>query len=241
MAEKISLGPRLSCAASFVGKGARVVDVGTDHAYLPVYLMQNRIASAVVASDLTDGPLERAEATLKKYKMTDRVVLHKGNGLEGLRDFRPDTVVICGMGGELIRSILFAADWVRDPEIRLILQPMTRPDVLRRDLVGEGFRILEERLVREDKIYTVLYCRYEGKEQEPDPVRCVIGYAERDLDPFLYDAYLERLKSIYTVRKTGKDAAGEDQSFEELILAEIDKLTNGENGNERTDALSETE
>lgn len=167
MSEKVlKLPPRLRCIAEAVPDGARLIDVGTDHAYLPVWLLrEGRIPYAIV-SDINEGPLERARRTAETYGAAARMDFRLCAGLERIAPGEVDTVVIAGMGGETIVSILSAAPWLRESGAVLLLQPMTKAEVLRRYLTENGFCITSERLV-EDRgtIYAVL--RVEAGESAP--------------------------------------------------------------------------
>lgn len=154
------LSPRLRTAADLVPEGARLADVGTDHAYLPVALiLEGRIPFAV-AADLRQGPLERARATVREYGLTGKVVFRLCDGLRGIHPDEVDAVAIAGMGGETIAAILTAAPWTRERDVPLILQPMSSMPDLRRWLGENGYRIVEERLAQEgNTLYTVLFVR----------------------------------------------------------------------------------
>lgn len=142
------LSPRLGHLAAWVRPGANLADVGTDHAFLPVWLsLQGRVASAI-ASDLREGPLERARETGRIYGV-ENVDFRLCDGLSGIRPEEADTVVIAGMGGENIAAILSAAPWTGDGEHMLLLQPQTRAETLRRFLAEHGCRIVREALVRD--------------------------------------------------------------------------------------------
>ena len=157
MTRRIELSPRLRLAADLVPEGARLADVGTDHAYLPAcLLMEGKIPSAI-AADLREGPLRRARETAAEYGCGDRMAFRLCDGLSGIRPEETDAVVIAGMGGETIAQILEAAPWVRTRKIPLVLQPMSSIPELRQWLGEDGFHILEERLAREgDTLYVVM-------------------------------------------------------------------------------------
>ncbi|MCQ2425740.1 MAG: class I SAM-dependent methyltransferase [Lachnospiraceae bacterium] len=241
MSDTIRLSNRLQTAADFVKPNARVADIGTDHAYLPAYLIMNGIASAAVASDLLEGPLKRAKATLDRYLPEGGVLLHLGNGLSGLEEFRPDTVMICGMGGELIASILTDAEWAWKPSVSFILQPMTRPETLRRFLFENGFAIEKERLARDDKLYTVLLVRYTGEKRYLPETEAVIGFSDPADSPELFLAYLDRLHDVYLVRQRGKEKAGIGHASEDGILIAIEEMKRKAEPYERCGILPETE
>ena len=152
--KELRLQPRLQCLADCVPQGTRLADVGTDHGYLPVWLLQNgRIASAI-ASDINAEPLEHARRTAAEYGVT--LDLRLCPGLDAVAPDEADTVAIAGMGGETIIAILQAAAWDWRGKT-LLLQPMTKAELLRRYLAEHGFRIASERLVRDKgTIYPVL-------------------------------------------------------------------------------------
>jgi tRNA (adenine22-N1)-methyltransferase len=146
MAKKLELSPRLRLLADWVPQGAHLADIGTDHAYLPVWLaLHGRIASAI-ASDLRKGPLERAKQTGRTYGATG-IDFRLGNGLAFIRPQEADTIVIAGMGGENIAAILASAPWTADGQHTLLLQPQTHAEDLRRFLMDHGYAICREALV----------------------------------------------------------------------------------------------
>lgn len=151
------LSPRLRMAADLVPAGARLADVGTDHAYLPAALLLEGKIPWAVAADLRRGPLDRARATVRACGLTGRVAFRLCDGLAGIRPDEVDAVAIAGMGGETIAAILNAAPWVRERDVPLILQPMSSMPDLRAWLQENGFCIETERLAREgDALYTAL-------------------------------------------------------------------------------------
>ncbi len=172
-----ALSPRLRAAAGMVPPGARIADVGTDHAYLPMALVQAGICPAALASDVRRGPLDRAIEHIAQAGLSDRIVTRLCDGLAGVEAFAPDTVLICGMGGELIAAILERSDYVRNPGVRLILQPMTMAYKLRRWLGSQGFVIEDETLVREHdrKLYQLIAARCDGIPRTLTPAELYLG------------------------------------------------------------------
>lgn len=153
----LHLQPRLRCIAELVPRGARLADVGTDHAYLPVWLLQEGRIEHAIASDINDGPLAHARRTASEYGVSERMEFRLCAGLDGFAPDEADAVVIAGMGGETIVSILDAAPWLRSGKAALLLQPMTKAELLRRWLAENGYRIERERLVKDKgTIYAVL-------------------------------------------------------------------------------------
>lgn len=212
--KKLELTPRLCLLADWVRPGARIADVGTDHAYLPIWLIQSGRVERAIASDLRPGPLERARADAAAYGVLDRLDLRLCSGLDGIRPGEADTIVIAGMGGENIAAILAAAPWTRDGRHTLLLQPMTRSEILRGALAELGFQIQEERLVLDrGTIYpAMLVCA--GKMDLSDGQR--YGGAALTQDP-LQDRYL-----IRTIIRTQSALAGlrRSESGEDLAKAE---------------------
>lgn len=171
-----TLSLRLSTIASLIPFGAKVCDIGTDHGYLPIFLAQNGKVSSIIATDINEKPLETARRNIKKAAVCG-VELRLGNGLSQIKKGEVDTVVIAGMGGEVIADILKNGSFiVNDSSVSLILQPTTSPEHLRRFLCFQGFEILSETPVFENaKVYSVLLCRYTGKKITPHESFFYIG------------------------------------------------------------------
>ena len=157
MSRKYELTPRLRMVAELVPEGARLADIGTDHAYLPAaLLLEDRIPCAV-AADLRPGPLARARETVRRAGLEERVEFRLCDGLTGIRPDEVDAAVIAGMGGETIAAILAAAPWTRERNTVLVLQPMSSMPDLRLWLQENGYSIESEELCREgDTLYTAL-------------------------------------------------------------------------------------
>ena len=156
---ELELSPRLQLLADWVPRGARIVDVGTDHAYLPVWLAVNGRVSFAIASDLRKGPLQRARETGARYGAAG-IEYRLGNGLEGIRPDEVDTIVIAGMGGETIAGILAAAPWTREERYTLLLSPHTKSEELRSFLAENGYCIRREELVYDrGTLYPVMEVR----------------------------------------------------------------------------------
>ena len=163
MCPRIHLTPRLAMVAAMVPQGAKLADIGTDHAYLPAALIGTGRVSGAIAADLRRGPLDRARQTVLEQGLEERVVLRLCDGLSGIRPEEADTVVIAGMGGETIAGILAAAPWTRERGTRLILQPMSSMGDLRRWLEENGYAIEREELTREgETLYTAWLVRAGG-------------------------------------------------------------------------------
>ena len=185
---ELALQPRLQLLADMVPAGSRLADVGTDHGYLPVYLLQQGRISRAIASDIVDGPLQHARQTAAEYEV-DGIDFRLCPGLDAIAPHEADTVVIAGMGGETIQAILSAAPWTADGSHLLLLQPMTKVEYLRKWLVDNGYAFTEERLVWDkDHLYPVFAVR--GGTQPPLTAAQQYGGVLLDGDP-LYVAYLD--------------------------------------------------
>ena len=227
--KQLELTPRLRAVADLVPRGSILADVGTDHAYLPVWLLlHGRIAHAI-ASDVRPDPLARAKLTAERYDCTDRMTFLLCDGLDGVAAGAADTVAIAGMGGETIAAVLSRPAWIADPAVTLLLQPMSRRHLLRRWLWQNGFGIKKETIVREgDRLYTIIYTSYGGAS----PMTAGEEWAGRqtpDLDQPLRGAYLDdltgKLRRALDGISRGTDA-GEQAHAEELraVLSELEEM-----------------
>ncbi len=173
----ITLDKRLSAVAVLVRHGSRLADIGTDHAYLPTYLVQTGVCPSAIASDIGAGPLEAARHTVTAAGLTSEIALRLGDGLATVSADEVEDIAIAGMGGETIAAILEAALWVKDHRLRLILQPMTRAEDLRRWLLHNGFSVLEEHLIRDGRhLYPVLAAEYTAAPVCEDEVLIYGGF-----------------------------------------------------------------
>ena len=153
---KLPISDRLLACCNFVSPGERVADIGCDHGYLAIHLLQTGKAQSVIASDINEGPLQSAIRNAEKYGVRNKIEFYLSDGARKIpRDF--DTMVCAGMGADTIISILEAAPWLRDVKYRLILQCQSKTPTLRRYLSETGFRIYEESVLRDGRfLYTVM-------------------------------------------------------------------------------------
>ena len=221
----VKLDDRLLSAAAFVRPGDAVIDVGTDHAYLPVYLIKAGIASRALATDINEGPLKNARETVAANGLEGLITTALANGLEGAEAFHADTVMICGMGGELIADIMDRAPFLRDPHVRLILQPMTFGDHLREYLLSHGFRILDEALSTDNKkLYTCICAEYDGITREYDEIETMVGRHNLEKkDAPLRGAFLTREIRRLKVIAQGKESGGLDATEERRLMDALTK------------------
>lgn len=218
MKKQIELTPRLRQAADLVPAGARLTDVGTDHAYLPAALvLEGKIPSAI-AADLRQGPLDRARATVREYGLTGQVSFRLCDGLSGIRPEETDAVAIAGMGGETIAAILAAASWTRERDVPLVLQPMSSMSDLRLWLGENGYRIETERLAREgDTLYVIMSVRA-GEMLPMTPAELCAGRNERDpLRGDWLDQWLRKTqRALDGLAKSQKENAARRKELEQV-------------------------
>ncbi|NLY86419.1 MAG: SAM-dependent methyltransferase [Tissierellia bacterium] len=156
----MKLSNRLIAIANFVPKNSIVADIGTDHGYIPVYLVENNIAKKVIGTDISKGSLDKIIDYIKTLNLEHIIDARLGDGLEVIKPYEVDTVIIAGMGGLLIRDILEKNKEVTDSIANFILQPMVAAKELRQYLVDNNFEIIEEELVKEDgKYYEIIFAK----------------------------------------------------------------------------------
>jgi len=152
----IHLSPRLQAIADLVPRNARLIDVGTDHGKLPVWLVQNDYISHAWASDIRPGPLASARRLVAETQCEDMIDLRLTDGLNGFGANDGNVITIAGMGGETILAILSAAVWTKNNTL-LILEPQSKQALLRRWLLENGYNIRTESLVADaGRIYPIL-------------------------------------------------------------------------------------
>lgn len=157
MPDSIKLGPRLNCIASLIGHGARLADIGTDHAYLPIVLCEQGKIERAIAIDIHQGPYESALAAVKNHKLEHRIDVRLGDGLQPLVLAEIDTLSLAGMGGKTMLEILFARPDILAEVKELIVQPQGLESKVRYSLLKAGWLLEEEHLVEEEgRVYCIM-------------------------------------------------------------------------------------
>lgn len=186
----IKLTPRLQKIADQVESGHRVADIGTDHGYIPIYLLKHQISPFVIAGDINEKPLERAQNNIKNYGFSDLAETRLGSGLSILKPGEVDTIIVAGMGGILIKELLISSNEVVDSLDTLILQPMQAPSELREYLVNNGFYIQKDILVKEDHhIYEIIVAK-KGVQCVIDPILYETGFHIKSNDKVLAEKFI---------------------------------------------------
>lgn len=215
---------RLKMIADLVTPGARVADIGCDHAYTDIYLASIGEIKSIIAMDLRKGPLEKARENVALAGFSDIIELRLSDGFEKLNKGETDTAIISGMGGRLITSIIEKGEAVFTEGYRLILSPQTEPDILRNYLLEAGFVIEDEDMCfDEGKYYVAIIARYTENEIERKlteeealygPV--LIKNKNKVLLEYLDLEIKKRLKVIEELKKRISDnLRKDDQGFDE--------------------------
>lgn len=223
---KIKLSPRLEVIAGCVAGVESMADIGTDHGYLPVYLVENALVSRAIASDTNQQPLKKAEKIISEQQLEKQIETRLGSGLSVLKPGEVDAVVMAGMGGLLIRDLLEAQPDVAMQKKKLVLQPMNNQAVLRKYLEAAGFGIIREELAREgDRVYQVIVAK-PGKMVVTNPLEYELGFEFYTHQHPLLGALIDRKIFLeqQIVRSTrGKTTAVAAQQWKESSLF-IEKL-----------------
>lgn len=219
----MELSPRLRAVAGLVPQGARFADIGTDHAYLPAWLLLNGVIERAVAADLRSGPLDRARETAEKYAVSDRMDFRLCDGLSGLSAGEADAIAIAGMGGDTIAHILGQAPWTKAGGITLLLQPMTSQPDLRRWLSENGYRIEREELAREgEKLYTIWLVR-DGAMDALSPAEL---WAGRNSNHSLRGEFLDHVAGKVSRALAGQRSAAQPDA---AVIAQLSAVLDGLN------------
>ncbi len=227
----VKLSPRLKALAENISPGSVVADIGTDHALLPIYLVENDICKEVYACDIGDGPIDRARSFIRKKlgEESDKITLMKCNGLDGVPE-HCDTIVIAGMGGELISDILSRGYGKR--KAKLILQPMTSIEKLRRYLYENDFHIVDERIVKEmeHRYYSVIIA--ESGSQDYDRIDI---YASKPLREKHDEVSLNFIEKIYRLQRekirgmrTSRLTKEEELRYETAVFKDLESYLEDE-------------
>lgn len=220
---KGAINARLLSAAEMTRQDATFADIGTDHAYLPLFLLGEGRIKRAYCSDINEGPLASARKNAAAAGMADRMEFILADGASALAGKGITDYAICGMGGELIARIIELAPHLFDPRVNLILQPMSRQAHLRRYLIGAGFRITRESYSFDSgKYYVTLLATYSGECREIDGVEAELGAAGAEyICPEARRGYLTGILNARSRALRGKAAGGLSDIPEKKIIDAI--------------------
>lgn len=222
----IHLDARLNLVAGFVPQGSLAADIGTDHAYLPLFLVQSGRCQRVIACDLRQGPLQTARRNVQQAGLEGKIELRLADGLDGVLPGEADCVIMAGIGGILTVQIMQRAQWLKSPGVTLVLQPMTDAALVREWLAEEGFALLDEHAaLAGGHSYSAMLWRYDGQRRTPDELWCHTGLLPRGAKA--EKIRLEAVHKQLAVKAEGlKQSGREPQRSKELfaLCRQIEEL-----------------
>lgn len=219
------LSPRLALCAELVRKNRTLCDVGTDHAYLPIWLLKSGAIQRAVAADVNPGPLESAAQNAERYHVGEELTLCLSDGLREISPEDADDVVIAGMGGELILRIIEETSWLRDGDRQLVLQPMSAESELRTGLCRLGFDVLSEFAVEDSgKVYTAFSAKYIGAQPQTDKLYPYLG--KLSVDCTAAEKYAQKQVRKLRGQLEGARHGRGEQTPEEItaLISELERL-----------------
>lgn len=221
MVISMKLDNRLMAIADLVRKDKIFADVGTDHAYLPVYLVEKGIIKKAIAADLRVGPLDNARDAVVSYGYTEQIELRLSDGLDNFKENEVEEIAVAGMGGLLISEFINRTEWLKNENIHLILQPMTHIEELRKTLFDNGFIIDKEVVAKDgDKLYIILSVYYyEGQTAYTD-LDLIVGKLPYNNDT-LSKEYLTKIHNKYMKKLDALKKAEKECTELEKMVGEL--------------------
>ena len=219
----MQLDSRLSAVANLVRENTKFADIGTDHAYLPVFLIENGKINNAIAADLRKGPLENARETVEAHNLTEKIELRLSDGLDNFIDGEVNEIAVAGMGGLLISQFVERTEWLKNGNIHLILQPMTHEEELRKTLFDNGF-IIDNEVVAEDtdKLYIIISAYYYGDATAYTDLDLIVGRLPLNQDD-LSKKYLAKIYSKYNKKLIALKNANKECDDLEKLVGELSK------------------
>ena len=226
----VKISNRLMTAAALVTQGYTLADVGTDHGYIPIYLLQQKKIPAAIAMDINEGPLERAKEHIALYGLQAYIQTRLSDGVAALKPGEVEAVLIAGMGGGLVMHILKDGEKVCQSAKELILQPQSEIEHVREFLREKGYTILAEDMVYEDgKFYPMMKVQYQGENENAQKASEVLklsdlygGLLLQNRHPVL-KTFLEKERLIYTGIKENLEKQPESEKIR-TRLAEVEDI-----------------
>ena len=219
----MKLDSRLMAIANLVRKDKVFADIGTDHAYLPVYLVEKGIINKAIAADLRVGPLDNAKETVVSYDFTKQIELRLSDGLDNFKENEVEEIAVAGMGGLLISSFIERTKWLKNSDIHLILQPMTHIEELRKTLFDNGFSIDNEVVAEDgDKLYIIISAYYYGGATAYNDLDLILGRLPLNQED-LSKKYLAKTFIKYNKKLTALKNANKECNDLEKLVGELSK------------------
>lgn len=201
------LSKRLKAVADMVTKGNIVADIGTDHGYVPIYLVKNNISERAYAMDINEGPLKMAAKNIRLEGLSEKITTVLSDGMEQMKDNMAESVIIAGMGGDLIVDILSRGSLVKGIK-ELILSPHKRVDLVRKFLVGNCWEIIQENMVVDGGKYYTIIKAVKGQNTEYTDVELLYGKYLLETKNQILKQYLQKenekfSKILNTMKESG--------------------------------------
>lgn len=217
--KEFKISNRLLKCAEMVSSDAKITDIGTDHAYIPIYLALKKKISYALACDINSGPLNNAKNNINKYKLESIIETRLSNGLENINENETNEIIIAGMGGNTIENILLNCKWKNKSTKKFILQPMKHERNLRIYLAKSGYRIIkEEAVVSLGKVYTVIAAVFTQTPYFLTAEEEHIGQLRENLND---DGIIYIKKQIKNLKNLQKGACHKNNQTQEKYYKEI--------------------
>lgn len=188
----MELSIRLKAIVSMIEKCDSIIDVGTDHGYVPIYLVKKGITKKAIASDINRGPVEKAKNNITRNNANNQISCRLGSGLSTVKEGEVQIAIIAGMGGNLIRDILEDDLNIVKQFKYMILQPVQNAEVLREYLYNTGYDIIDEEICYDDgKFYEIIKVRYNTKPVVVDSIYYEISKTLLDKNSLVMQKFIE--------------------------------------------------
>lgn len=225
----MELSKRLMKIASYVNDCEAIADIGTDHGYIPIYLVKNNKCNSAIASDINKGPIEKASTNIRFEGLSEKIKCLLGGGLKPLKVGEVNGVIIAGMGGNLIRDIILEdIEKVKLYDF-LILQPAQNPEVLREFLYNNNFEILNEDLILDDgKFYELFKVKYNENAKKIN-IKDKISYEISSIllksnNSLVHDYIKSKIKKYENIITYIKDDTSLAKKKKDILNEKINKL-----------------
>ena len=212
-----------------VRSGNSVADIGTDHAYLPAWLILNNISPKALACDVRKGPLENAKKTVETYSIEDKITTRLSDGFDEIEPFEADDFIMCGMGGTLMKELVSRTHWLKNERKRIIVQPQSHAEDIRRFFVENGFEILfEDACTDSGKLYCAMAAEYTGEIKEK-PISYIYSGELSKCKKKEARLFLENINSRLKKKLDAERIHGTPQNADylEKVTNELEETING--------------
>lgn len=216
------LSKRLKAVADMVTKGNIVADIGTDHGYVPIYLVKNNISERAYAMDINEGPLKMAAKNIHLEGLSNKITTVLSNGMDGMRDNMAESVIIAGMGGDLIVDILSRGREIKGVK-ELVLSPHKRIDLVRKFLIESGWEIIQENMVVDGGKYYTIIKAVKGQNTEYTDVELLYGKYLLETKNQILKQYLQKENEKFSKILNTMKESGNQNDFQIKRILEVNQ------------------